>query len=341
MTAVDDEPVLRFEATRGSLRWFWVMALLTVALLVAAVVLLNPHCAIAAILPGLIAIALFFASRAEGAIALAADRITLNDDPEYVIPYVDIEGLRVDGKAADLSTSPGFSSSVEVEHKKGTLRIPLGGGDRADAVLGWLKARIPVSGSRTVHGSLEPYLNEQLRDFGPERVFSYSTAVGLRRGKPMRSTGRLIAGAMLGTSILWIGLGIVLSDGLEPRDREIYDAWTAWGTTLLITGLLTYFATFSQGRGGRRQAARKLKNASLVISPLGLAMAQGDLQGHVPWDELRDVNLRLKPPRMQLASSQNSSRIELRMAGAVAEIYDIYDRPLSLIRDRIVAYWKG
>lgn len=81
------------------------------------------------------------------------------------------------------------------------------------------------------------------------------------------------------------------------------------------------------------------QKASLVIGPRGLALAQGPIEGHMVWDELKDV--RFRPPGGSFQPENATPRgIELRFAGATVIIPDIYDPPLHVIHERIMGYWK-
>jgi hypothetical protein len=57
--------------------------------------------------------------------------------------------------------------------------------------------------------------------------------------------------------------------------------------------------------------------------------------------ELRNVVYRDKPRSFRLEADRPVRGIELVVPGATIVIADIYDRPLPLIYDRIVSYWRG
>ena len=80
--------------------------------------------------------------------------------------------------------------------------------------------------------------------------------------------------------------------------------------------------------------------SSLVLSPVGLALVQGDLQGELRWEQLRDVQLVSKPRFFQMGQENVRTGIWLRVEGAQIVIADIYDRPLPIIFERIKAYWR-
>ena len=79
------------------------------------------------------------------------------------------------------------------------------------------------------------------------------------------------------------------------------------------------------------------KNASVVIGPHGMAMVQGDIQGEVRWPELLEIRFNTKPLAFSLGSQSGFPGILLRVKGADIVIADIYDRPLHVIYNHILA----
>jgi hypothetical protein len=71
----------------------------------------------------------------------------------------------------------------------------------------------------------------------------------------------------------------------------------------------------------------------LVISPIGIALAQGELIGEMRWSELRNVR--------QRNNFLNRAVIDLHVEGAKVEILDVYDTPLVEIRRQIEQYWRA
>jgi hypothetical protein len=90
-------------------------------------------------------------------------------------------------------------------------------------------------------------------------------------------------------------------------------------------------------RGSLLTVGRGIKNwreSSLVVSPAGLALAQGDLKGELRWKELRKVKLRER-------GTTGQRRIEMRVEGAQIDIMDLYDSPISEIHRQIMHYWEA
>jgi hypothetical protein len=78
----------------------------------------------------------------------------------------------------------------------------------------------------------------------------------------------------------------------------------------------------------------------VIVTPLGLALKQGDLQGEVRWDEIRDVKLIAKARGLVLSSQDASRAVVIKVAGATVRLVDIFDQSLELMNDRIAAYWR-
>jgi len=100
-----------------------------------------------------------------------------------------------------------------------------------------------------------------------------------------------------------------------------------------------FFFAFLAGsrRGGRVKNWRK---SSLVISPMGLALVQGDIKGEMRWDELRDVQYKSRPGSFSMDVNTAMPGVLLKFEGASITIADIYDQPLRIIYERIRRYWR-
>jgi hypothetical protein len=85
----------------------------------------------------------------------------------------------------------------------------------------------------------------------------------------------------------------------------------------------------------------KLRRASLVISPKGIALAQADLKGQMSWDEVREIKfVRHTTGKHALFGGLGGHGIVLTVPGAMIVIPDIYDRPLPLIHQLMLYYWS-
>ena len=67
-------------------------------------------------------------------------------------------------------------------------------------------------------------------------------------------------------------------------------------------------------------------------------MVQGDIQGEVRWPELLEIRFNARPRGLNLGNQRAMlPGIRLWVKGAEIVIADIYDRPLCVIYNRILA----
>jgi hypothetical protein len=254
------------------------------------------------------------------------------EEPPLSVPYAEIEGVLADGRPVDPYRKESRRCSVQILHPGGVLEIPA----RVDApwaeVYAFLLRQINPRSDGPVHESLSGHLRHKQHRFGPDKVWSYARRVGPRVAAAGRR-GRAVAAVGLLTGAAWIGAGAAL-----PRERE---AWLGFGFLFATVWGMLWLVFFLQGRRG--SGGKLQRGASLVISPDGLALVQGDLRGEMRWDELRDVKLQSGPRNFQWGpdSSGTGPGILLKVSGATIRVADIYDRPLALIYQQICYYWRA
>ncbi|HEV3257193.1 MAG TPA: hypothetical protein VG013_09960 [Gemmataceae bacterium] len=290
----------------------------------------NPHLAIAALLPFFVGVALW-ATRQRTFSAEFTQAALEIYEPPLSIPYGTITWVRAEGRPRDPAEAERRAYAMVLAHEGGLVWIPARLNVASEAVYQFLTAQSPPGDSRPVNPLLAEYLRRQQGAFGPEHVWSYR-ARG-RTGRPASaSRARAVWLAVAGAGIAWIGVGALL--------RGDYIGWAAGGMPLALGGGLVYVGYWL---GPLRAAGlgRNLHQASLVISPVGLAMVQGDLKGELRWDEIRSVKLQ-QARSFVLSSDSYGYRpgIILTVEGAKVFIADIYDQPLSVILERITAYWQ-
>jgi hypothetical protein len=181
-----------------------------------------------------------------------------------------------------------------------------------------------------VNSQLTRYLAAEEEAFGSERVWSYRARKHLAKPFGARKF-RAFSLAVILSGLLWLGLGF------GPNHLE---AWGAAGIFALIVGFVLFLGSFvvTQSSSGRITHWRQ---ASLVISPGGMALVQGESKGEMGWDELLDVKLKSTPTSGLLTSSNvDPPGILLVFEGAKVSIVDIYDRPLPIIYKRIAQCWR-
>ena len=135
---------------------------------------------------------------------------------------------------------------------------------------------------------------------------------------------------MFVASFLWMGAA--------ASDKAIERTWGPLGGLLLLAGATTlvvsWFGAVRRGHLGRKE---DLAGSSLVIGPDGLAMIQGRLRGELAWDEVLDIALARRGGR---PSDGIGPGLVLLVEGAAIPIADLYDRPIAMIHERLLCYWK-
>jgi hypothetical protein len=217
--------------------------------------------------------------------------------------------------------------AIEVVHERGSLLIPATLTVASERVYTFLRGYVPENPARTLPPTLDEYRREQEQSFGTDKVWSF----GPRRGPfrylraPLRATARGVfaAGAM------WLVLPFLRA---EP-------GWFAAAAGAFVLGAVLLVLGADQGPGGVGVSRAMSKDAAMVITPLGLALQQGALSGHLTWQEIRKVTLRARAAGFA-ATHEPAPAIVLEVEGAAIPITDSYDRPLAEIHDRVLRYWR-
>jgi hypothetical protein len=146
----------------------------------------------------------------------------------------------------------------------------------------------------------------------------------------MRTSTRHAWLALLLSSVPVLVVGIVMinSRAPGPRIRRTEDAAAgviAVGGIGIFAGLVGVLAHMSMGRQTRPRI-KDIELSSLVLSPAGVALRQGDLKGELKWEEIRGVTLRRNRP------------LTVQLAGVTISVFDVYDRSLAEIHSQMRQY---
>ena len=214
--------------------------------------------------------------------------------------------------------SGGRTFAIRVQHDDRELEIPARLNMASSELFDFLAGQVHVATSVPRNSGVADYFHRQLATFGAEHVWSFGArtrAVPMTDRRRFRNTYMMLALALVG--ILWIIAGAILHA----------DVWAGVGGILLFCGLFGALLFFlaAKNRGPR---IKNWQNASLVISPLGFALAQGDLCGELRWKEIRDVRLNL------------GRGVLVRVNGAAILVADLYDAPIQVIHGRIEELWR-
>ena len=240
-------------------------------------------------------------------------------DTHQTIPYASIRSLSPASHSAEQT-----QFAIDVCHAEGRLTIPASIDHSSKTLDAFLRSRLVPQPQGFVHPALQNHLREEQELFGAEKVFCFSPRERLdppRRGSTLRGIGL----GMLATGILW-GLSGVFSE-----------LWIIPGIILGLFGGIFFLASYAR----RSTVDRIVKNgheSTLLVTPTGIALMQGNLKGKLRWDEVHAVKM-TGPASFSLTPVV--SGLTIQIAGSQITIMDIYDEGLPVIQQRINAYFSG
>jgi hypothetical protein len=284
--------------------------------------------AISSALPFSIGLSVLFLGHEKKLVAeFAAESIEI-ENPPTSIPYAGLKSVRAGGIPHEPSSFRKARSPILVEHDNGVLQIPPRLNVPSHEVYRFLAEQVPTCGNRAVNSTLAEYLERQESYYGPEQIWTYNASVR----KPPKGRFRAFRGFCYGlilAGLVWMFLGFAV--GIDPKT-----GWGGVGILCSSVGVALFLITLVD-RELNNGAIRNWRKSSIVITPQGMAMVQGDLQGEVRWPELLDIRFRPKPRIISFQYSHGLIGILLKLRGADILIADIYDRPLYVIHERILA----
>ena len=259
--------------------------------------------------PALLAFGLLVGRRREFRAWLRDDCLEV-EKPALKIPYSEIEGLtdqrfcrdpdlprmkrgRADGHAPQRRC--GDSGNLECPDPKG-----LSGDSRV----------LPATGSSRLSQAFSAHFQKEAAMFGAERVHGFSRRKVIGR-RPSTRRGQLCAASLLFCGILWC-LAYAAVSG-TPAARQ-YEPWLVFGILLSVFSLFGWVLILYLMQQPLEGSARNLQDAELIVSPTGIAVHQGDIQGHLRWEELLDVRFSKAGP-FRLCAQQRVRRCCRHPAG--------------------------
>jgi hypothetical protein len=287
----------------------------------AGIALSLPALAGAAVLPAAIGATLLVVGRPRFRARFTPTALEVTG-PARSIPYASIVQVR---PVAQSSAAVGQDFAIEVVHARGQLVIPAPLTVASERVYAFLRGHVPDTPPALPRG-LDDYRRAQEKAFGADRVSSY----GARRGLGGKGSAGARASAIgFGVSAAaWTALGLSRPD--EP-------GWAVAAGVAMVIGVVV--ALFDWGH--RRRFAltpAKAAETGLVISPVGLALKASGLDGHLTWQQVKNVTL--KDAGRWTQGSHGLPGIAIEVEGATIVVPDTFDRPLSEIHDRIARYWR-
>jgi len=247
------------------------------------------------------------------------------------IPYTNVEGI------ACSSVEPRIGD-IAIVSTDAVIRLPRDPFTDGRDVYNFLHQQLTISGSRDVPNSLSAYSREQRALFGEHLVFTYRRR-GQRKIMPGQTPALAFFLATFATGIIWIVMAAVLPDKLG---KSAHEGWLAGGSTLAFFSFLALLILLARYTNPQQKAVhlRKLSELGLVISPQGIALMQGPVQGQLAWRELTDIKFK-NVAKDALQRDIHRSYLILFVPGANIVVPDVYDRPLAIIHRRIREYWAN
>jgi hypothetical protein len=310
------------EARAGGLVGVVVWMLIACALLAWAFAENNPHPAIAAALPACIALALWISRPASVVLSVEQDAL-VSFQTGQAIRYDSIRAVMVGGASYRGEPKALPRDPIEIAHEGGCLVLPARMNVEPAEFYRFLVVRIPPAAARPVPAALADHVVEQQAKFGPDKVLVIP-ARELYRHWWRRKRNRIVCTAIVVAGIAWIVLSLSLPRRIEVSvDQTV--VWCVFGIVTVLVGGLVYLYLQSSSGGGKQKLLAKHPDACIVISPSGLAMTQGDVQGVLPWEQVTDVTTKVS----QWLRTARVSGLQIRVRGAEIIAFDIYDRSPS------------
>lgn len=168
-----------------------------------------------------------------------------------------------------------------------------------------------------VHSVFQNFLRQQMLLYGEKKIHVYSAASSLPGYRYLRFWTCFVI-ALLVTGISWTVLpSLVLGD----RQSE----WAVVGIVVTIVAIF-FLAICAVARWSPRRPVKNWQRSCLIVTPSGLALIQGDLQGELRWEEVRDL-------------IQRKGTVILKVEGAQIVLHDVFRWPLGYIFQRMQKYY--
>ena len=281
--------------------------------------------AVTALLPALLAIALWKTRPRPFEAILTDDALEITQPALERIDYRDMEVLAMPLSPLQVSSTSQRLGALVIGYSTRWLVMPPKLIPPVKEVYARLLGRVGLGGSRSPNQKLQEYLDRNRQTFGDERVFVFR----VRYGDSPSLTGR----------IRWIGLVLLLTP-LVWLIAVIAGVQMPMGAGLTVPVLILGAAFLGASFSSPLRVPRRAGDAGLVITPAGLALVQGDLSGELEWDELRGVQFG-RVRGFTLAFTSQPKGLVLLVEGGSITIQNIYDRPLDAIHRIVMLNWKG
>lgn len=249
------------------------------------------------------------------------------EHPHREIPWHTIHGVRRRNQKQHPNRICSARYELEVHHDEGILRIPHTANPPVDKLFSGFMAVLSPSGSNDLPPVLHDNIQKWTTTFGEDKVFTFKARPRLGNG----SNGALIAVALAMTVGMVLALILGLNLPLFAKARDIGAHLGTLSFFVFFSAIIFLMVGISRQNAGPHRNFKNWKKSGVIVSPLGMAMSQGVLQGEMKWAEVLEVQFQKKL----------RDGIKIRVAGAEFQIFDIYDRPLFIIYRHIMKYWSN
>lgn len=245
-------------------------------------------------------------------VRLSASKLTIVDTATTVeIPLDSLESIS-DNKILD-------PVHIYVHHRQGSVAIPRRGSGELNAIiatLGRYENAGPSEAGSEIPAELQAFWSKGAKKYEDEKVVALAARSDFGIELSAVGTRRMLT--------LWAALGIWLIAGVLLSN----DPLIATAITGAVFGVIMLFI-----RANLNKRLKKLwKGAGLVISPDGLALAQGDQLGVLLWSEVLSVK---KQQNRRAFSGGLAESLVLQIKGAELNINNVYEANLEMIEKHI------
>ena len=248
---------------------------------------------------------------------------------DQVIPYESISYLDFASKIDKDGDYASKSAEITVTHDVGEFVIPAKLNHPSVDVYEFLFERSIPREDFPLDPVLEDFVNEQEELFGPEKVFHFCARSNADKKKAGRRVmTKIAAGLALGA----LGLGAA---GGVMKNEDWFVAAVSLGAAAILFFLI--------GMTRQQTAGSRMKNwdlAGVVVSPVGVAMIQGNLKGKMEWDEIKAVSFGNATRNFEFSVTRTTPGILLKFDGGALTIVDVYNQPLPYLFAVIQDYWQ-
>ncbi len=251
--------------------------------------------------------------------SMKGGRITV-ENPEREIPIERIRGITATGRHLFNRSRP---FHITIHYDMDVLTIPPPSNMTSDDLFRAINRVLPTPLGHVAY-TLADHHKQQTGLFGEDRVFYFGALPTQRGANPGKKLARGLLLATMLTAIVYMIASYVVPVS-EDRSWRLF----GWGIGVTITaGVLFLMSLANRNVYG----VKDWGHSGIVVSPLGIALKQGDIEGELVWAHLQAAELRpARAPRL----------LRLKVQGAIIDVPDIYDRPISAVYEAIAGYFEG